>query len=257
MLTLCLTPPFYVLKMVTYIKINDLLYLNIFIGWVVLVQIQVVDDAGAFGSQRYNIKNYGNNKSYFEMFIMHHKNTYAVRNLLKKRKQKTLEEKFPIRDNINLKKVNDKTLDLINEECQLQITRQHNSITSIQNRSGILIGFLGVMLATIVSSSSNIVHMEIVFYLGMGSLILSLLFAIIAWAPVEYMSISPYHLYNKCIYDNEKKTKDFVADLDGSNYEINRDIIKGKNNVLSISVIFLFLTILFFICNFVIGIVDP
>ncbi|RKX68122.1 hypothetical protein DRP43_06090, partial [candidate division TA06 bacterium] len=143
--------------------------------------------------------------------------------------RKKIEEKFPLRKDIDLTDVDDKTLNLIYDECHFLINRQDNSISSIRNRAGILIGFIGVIFATILSSNKDIVYSDIVFYGGIITLSTSLLLAIFGWLPTEYKDISPYDLYDVFIKKDSKVCKDFIADLHGSHFEINGHIIRVRN----------------------------
>jgi len=167
---------------------------------------------------------------------------------------KSIEEKFPSRDT-KLSNVDKGTLNLIYEYCLFQISRQDSQITSIHNRAGMLIGFLGVLLVGIVSFGNNIIHSGI-FYIGMICLVSSLGSALYALLPKGYKDLNPYELYNVSIYDKEKSIKALMADGLGIHYEINAYLIRKKNISLLITVLLLFFSILIFISNYVIGILD-
>ncbi len=169
-------------------------------------------------------------------------------------------EKFLKRDNVSsldyrntdLSRVNDETLDIIYKECKNQLEVQYQSIQSILNRSGILVGFIGLIFATILSLVND--SQTLFFYLGIVSLGISFFIALIAWYPKKYgISPNPYNLYNELIFEDHKFAKDLLSDIFGIEHKKNKKIIDTKNLMLKISSIFLFVGIILIVINAMYG----
>ena len=108
-------------------------------------------------------------------------------NMWEKILKNTYEEDLELR-NTDLSKVNDAVLEILYNECKTQLNIQYQSIQSILNRSGILVGFIGLILATLIGLEKNSVTMV---FLG-GLIFLGISFLATGQGLISYRSLSPW-----------------------------------------------------------------